>query len=85
MLVWRNQIWIFGGDKSYTSSVMDVWASPDGIDWSSYGVFSSGARGSVAAGALGVEGNHICLVTGGSSGSASVVLMTEDGMLWQQV
>jgi hypothetical protein len=88
MLVWRNQIWIFGGDKSYTSSVMDVWASPDGIDWSSYGVFSSGARGSVAAGALGVEGNQICLVTGGgsySSGSASIVLMTEDGMLWQQV
>jgi hypothetical protein len=88
VLVWRNQIWIFGGDKSYTSSVMDVWASPDGIDWSSYGVFSAGARGSVAAGVLGVEGSKVCLVTGGglySSGSASVILMTEDGMLWQQV
>ncbi len=67
---------------------MDVWASPDGIDWSSYGVFSAGARGSVAAGVLGVEGSKVCLVTGGglySSGSASVILMTEDGMLWQQV
>lgn len=88
MLVWRNQIWIFGGDKSYTSSVPDVWASPDGVDWSSYGVFSAGATGSVAAGVLGVEGNKLCLVTGGgtySSGTTSVILMTEDGMLWQQV
>jgi hypothetical protein len=88
VLVWRNQIWIFGGDKSYSSSVMDVWASPDGIDWSSYGVFLAGARGSIAAGVLGVEGQKVCLVTGGgtfSSGSSSVILMTEDGMLWQQV
>jgi hypothetical protein len=88
VLVWRNQIWIFGGDKSYSSSVMDVWASPDGLDWSSYGVFSAGARGSIAAGVLGVEGNKVCLVTGGgvySSGSASVVLTSEDGMFWQQV
>ena len=88
VLVWKNQIWIFGGDKSYTSSVMDVWASPDGIDWSSYGVFSAGARGSVAAGVLGVNSNRVCLVTGGglySSSSTSVTLMTEDGMLWQQV
>jgi hypothetical protein len=87
VLIWRHQIWVFGGDKSYSSSVMDVWASPDGIDWSSYGVFSAGARGSVAAGLLGVEGNRVCIVAGGgtySIGSTSVVLTTEDGMLWQQ-
>jgi hypothetical protein len=87
VLIWRHQIWVFGGDKSYSSSVMDVWASPDGIDWSSYGVFSAGARGSVAAGLLGVEGDRVCIVAGGgtySIGSTSVVLTTEDGMLWQQ-